>query len=215
MVLTCGIGSTFGIWLCPFSFDTFVALVCHQCTRSSPNNRSHGLPNRFDTVRNIDEQVNQCHWLITFRRCVLTGADLFTSYTLYSPVALLHRRITILDLLKTWVVSFFGNLAGMLFFTIVLVGYGGIFSSGYYETESINYAITKAVTPQWHQIFLRGIICNWLVALAVFLAVSSREIFSKILAIWFPVMCFVGIGTDHVSLVPYCQSPGMLTAWNR
>jgi formate/nitrite transporter FocA (FNT family) len=70
---------------------------------------------------------------------ILTGADLFTSYVLVSftpplslipstdsnqflTVALLHRRISVLDLLKTWVVSFFGNLAGMLFFMAVLTG---------------------------------------------------------------------------------------------
>ena len=40
----------------------------------------------------------------------------------YSIVALLHRRISILDLAKTWVVSFFANLGGMLFFVLVLVG---------------------------------------------------------------------------------------------
>jgi len=53
---------------------------------------------------------------------VLTGADLFTSYCMYSVVALLHRRCSVLDLLKTWVVSFFGNLAGALFFMAVLTG---------------------------------------------------------------------------------------------
>src|ERR1700710_1752147 len=53
---------------------------------------------------------------------VLTGADLFTSYCMYSVVALLHRRCSALDLLKTWVVSFFGNLAGALFFMAVLTG---------------------------------------------------------------------------------------------
>ena len=39
---------------------------------------------------------------------------------------------------------------------------------------------------------------NWLVCMAVFLAISSREVISKIVSIWFPVMCFVGLGTDHV-----------------
>jgi formate/nitrite transporter FocA (FNT family) len=34
--------------------------------------------------------------------------------------------------------------------------------------------------------------------MAVFLAISSREVISKIVSIWFPVMCFVGLGTDHV-----------------
>ncbi|PVH73906.1 hypothetical protein DL98DRAFT_605998 [Cadophora sp. DSE1049] len=89
---------------------------------------------------------------------MLTGADLFTSYCMYSVVGLLHRRCSFVDLLKTWVVSLFGNL----FFMDVLTG------------------------------------CNWLVCMAVFLAISAREVISKIVAIWFPVMCFVGLGTDHV-----------------
>lgn len=129
---------------------------------------------------------------------VLTGADLFTSYCMYSVVALLHRRCSVLDLVKTWVVSFFGNLAGALFFMAVLTGYGGTFETGAYRTEALAFAETKAVTPQWHQIFLKGILCNWLVCMAVFLAVSSREVISKIVSVWFPVMCFVGLGTDHV-----------------
>ena len=53
---------------------------------------------------------------------VLTGADLYTSYCMYSVVALLHRRCSFLDLLKTWFVSFFGNLVGALFFMAVLTG---------------------------------------------------------------------------------------------
>ncbi|TVY62743.1 putative formate transporter [Lachnellula suecica] len=129
---------------------------------------------------------------------MLTGADLFTSYVLFSTVALLHRRISVLDLLKTWFVSFFGNLAGMLFFMAVLTGYGGTFSTGGYHTETLAFATTKVVTPGWHQIFLRGILANWLVTMAVFLSISAREIISKIFAIWMPVMCFVGLGTDHV-----------------
>jgi hypothetical protein len=75
---------------------------------------------------------------------------------------------------------------------------GGTFSTGYYRTETINFATTKVVTPGWHQIFLRGILANWLVTMAVFLSISAREIISKIFAIWMPVMCFVGLGTDHV-----------------
>lgn len=93
---------------------------------------------------------------------------------------------------------------------------GGTFETGAYKEEALAFAKTKAVVPEWHQIFLKGILCkapilpiyvgtpadevigNWLVCMAVFLAISSREIISKIVAIWFPVMCFVGLGTDHV-----------------
>jgi formate/nitrite transporter FocA (FNT family) len=46
---------------------------------------------------------------------VLTGADLFTSNVMFMTTALLHRRVGIVDLLRNWFVSFFGNLAGSLF----------------------------------------------------------------------------------------------------
>jgi hypothetical protein len=48
------------------------------------------------------------------------------------------------------------------------------------------------------QIFLRAIGANWLVCMAVFLSISAREIASKIIAIWFPTACFVGLALDHV-----------------
>ncbi|KAG9229087.1 Formate/nitrite transporter-domain-containing protein [Amylocarpus encephaloides] len=132
---------------------------------------------------------------------VLTGADLFTSYCMYSTVSLLHRRISLLNLLKTWGISLMGNLIGALFVMGLLTGCkidGGIFDQGAFRDQALANAKIRAVVPRWHQIFLKGILCNWLVCLAVFLSISSREVFSKILSIWFPVMCFVGLGTDHV-----------------
>lgn len=54
------------------------------------------------------------------------------------------------------------------------------------------------MTPTWVQIFLRAIGANWLVCFAVFISISSREISSKILAIWWPTFTFVALGLDHV-----------------
>ena len=53
---------------------------------------------------------------------VLSGSDLFTSNVMFMTVAFLHRRITIVDLLKNWFISYFGNLAGMLFFMAIITG---------------------------------------------------------------------------------------------
>lgn len=57
---------------------------------------------------------------------VLSGADLFTSNVMFMSTAFLHRRVTIVDLMINWVVSFFGNLAGMLFFMAIITGCGYI-----------------------------------------------------------------------------------------
>ncbi|KAF1990482.1 hypothetical protein K402DRAFT_348643 [Aulographum hederae CBS 113979] len=130
---------------------------------------------------------------------VLSGADLFTSNVMFMTTALLHRRVSLLDLLKIWFISFFGNLAGTLFFVAIITGYGGVFEEApAYTTAAINLAVQKCVNPQWHQIFLRAIGANWLVCFAVFISISSREVSSKIMAIWWPTATFVALALDHV-----------------
>jgi formate/nitrite transporter FocA (FNT family) len=75
---------------------------------------------------------------------------------------------------------------------------GGVFSAAPYKDEAIAYAIKKQVTPEWHQIFLRGIGCNWLVCLAAMLALQAKDLASKVVAMWFPIFGFVALGFDHV-----------------
>lgn len=54
---------------------------------------------------------------------VLTGADLFTSNIMFMTTAFLHRRVSVKDVLISWAVSYTGNLAGMLFFMAIIIGY--------------------------------------------------------------------------------------------
>lgn len=130
---------------------------------------------------------------------VLSGADLFTSNIMFMTVAILHRRVTIIDVAKIWFISFFGNLAGTLFFVAIISGYGGVFEvTPAYTNAAINIAVQKCVNPAWHQIFLRAIGANYLVCCAVFISISSREIVSKIVAIWWPTATFVALALDHV-----------------
>ena len=53
------------------------------------------------------------------------------------------------------------------------------------------------VSITWDQVFLRGITCNWLVCLAVYLAFASDDIIGKIFGIWFPIMAFAALGFEH------------------
>ncbi|KAK5036864.1 hypothetical protein LTR13_005244 [Exophiala sideris] len=80
--------------------------------------------------------------------------------------------------------------------SIVLTG--ADLCTGSFMTEAIKFATSKQVTPEWHQIFLRGIGANWLVCLACYLGMSGREYFSKIVGIWWPTFAFVSLGFDHV-----------------
>jgi len=79
-----------------------------------------------------------------------------------------------------------------------LFKYSGIVSADPYLAFIRSAAVSKAITPQWHQIFLRGIGCNWLVCIAVWQAATAREVISKIFAIWIPIWIFVACSYDHV-----------------
>jgi len=85
-----------------------------------------------------------------------------------------------------------------LFFGAILVKYSGIISVEPYNDYVVAFALKKASEPEWHEIFLRGIACNWLVCIAVWQAAGARDTISKIFAIWIPIWIFVSCGYDHV-----------------
>lgn len=129
---------------------------------------------------------------------VLQGQELLTSNMMTFPMAVAKRAIPWWSLPLNWIIVFFGNLVGSLFFGAVLVHYSGIVSVEPYATYIKTFAVHKAGDPQWHEIFLRGIGCNWLVSVAIWQAAGARETISKIFAIWIPIWVFVACGFDHV-----------------
>ncbi|KAF8574117.1 putative formate/nitrite transporter [Ramaria rubella] len=129
---------------------------------------------------------------------VLGGQELLTSNMMIMPMAAFKRAIPWWSIPLNWFIVFFGNLVGSLFFGAILVKYSGIVSEAPYITYIRAAALTKAADPQWHQIFLRGIGCNWLVCVAVWQAASAKEVISKIFAIWIPIWVFVACSFDHV-----------------
>ncbi|KAJ4002154.1 Formate/nitrite transporter [Lentinula boryana] len=129
---------------------------------------------------------------------VLNGYELLTSNMMYFPMAVIKRAVPWWSLPVNWIIVTFGNLVGSLFFGAILVKYSGIVSTAPYNTYIVEFAMKKASEPEWHQIFLRGIGCNWLVCIAVWQAAGARDTISKILAIWIPIWVFVACSYDHV-----------------
>jgi formate/nitrite transporter len=129
---------------------------------------------------------------------VLQGYELLTSNMMIFPMAAIKRAIPWWSIPVNWIIVLFGNLAGSLFFAAILVHYTGIVSTEPYITYIKAFAIHKAGDPQWHQIFLRGIGCNWLVCVAVWQAAGAKDTISKIVSIWIPIWIFVACSYDHV-----------------
>ncbi|KAJ7072244.1 Formate/nitrite transporter [Mycena amicta] len=128
---------------------------------------------------------------------VLQGQELLTSNMMVFPMAVLKRAVPWWSLPLNWIIVTFGNLVGSLFFGAVLVKYSGVLSAAPYPAYVTSFAVKKAVDPEWHQIFLRGIGCNWLVCVAVWMAAGARESVSKIMVIWIPIWLFVACSFDH------------------
>ncbi|KAM6502201.1 Formate/nitrite transporter [Amanita muscaria] len=118
---------------------------------------------------------------------VLQGQELLTSNMMIFPMAVLKGAIPWWSLPLNWFIVFWGNLAGSLFVAEILVHYSGIVSTDPYLSTIQAFALHKAQDPNWYQIFLRGIGCNWLVCVAIWLAASASDTISKVYVIWLPI----------------------------
>ncbi len=135
---------------------------------------------------------------------VVGGAELLTGNMAMIPIAVLARRVTVGRMLFNWLWVTIGNLAGSVFVAYVLADKTGVLAKtgavsatqGYARLGAI--AMSKAVSETHLEQFLRAMGCNWLVCLAVWLALAATDVAGKILAILFPITAFVALGFDHV-----------------
>lgn len=143
----------------------------------------------------------------------LTNMELCTSNMFVMPFTALQRKISVLAMVKNLVVSYLANLCGCLFVAGFLAWWSDVFDT---DTAS-SYAVTQAqnrVNVQWSVNLLRGVGCNFFVALAFFLSIGAVEFVSKVYTIWIPVWAFVIAGYQH-SIANYFMVPiGMFYGTN-
>jgi formate/nitrite transporter len=144
---------------------------------------------------------------------VAAGAELFTGNALMLS-ALYERRITLLALLRNWVIVYAANFVGSLFVAYVIYRTGLLSASGgTLAGVTIKIAAGK-VGLAFFDAFLLGVFCNWLVCLAVWMAFATKSMAGKLLAIFFPIMLFVTSGFEHSVANMYYIPAGMFAAGN-
>jgi len=139
---------------------------------------------------------------------VIAGAELFTGNAATCIPAALSGRMTWRAVLRNWTLSYAGNFAGSLLVAYFLTYLTGLLLKDPWLPSIIGIAEGK-VSQGFLVLLLKGIGCNWLVCLAVWLAVSADDVAGKILAIWFPIMAFVAIGFEHSVANMYFIPAGM------
>jgi formate/nitrite transporter len=129
---------------------------------------------------------------------VVAGSELLTGNMALIPAAIMARRVNVVGLVKNFTPVLIGNLLGSLFVAYFLAVKTGVVTAEAPLARLSEIATLKAATESEWQIFLRAIGCNWLVCLAVWMALGADDIGGKVLAIFFPIMGFVAMGFDHV-----------------
>jgi formate/nitrite transporter len=144
---------------------------------------------------------------------VIAGAELFTGNNLI-VMAWADRRITGLELLRNWTLVYIGNFIGAVATAVFVVWSGTLgLGGGAVEQTALSIAREKVALP-FGEALVRGILCNALVCLAVWLSYASRQVSGKILAIVFPIMAFVALGFEHSVANFYFIPLGMMLDGN-
>jgi formate/nitrite transporter len=129
---------------------------------------------------------------------VVAGSELLTGNMALVPLAVMQRRIPVRRLFENFGWVTLGNVLGALFVAYFLAQQTGVITADAPLRRLTAIATLKGTTETEWQIFLRAVGCNWLVCLAVWMALGAEDVAGKVLAIYFPIMAFVALGFDHV-----------------
>ena len=145
---------------------------------------------------------------VGFIMLYLMKFDLLTGVFTLVPLALLDKRpgVTVGQVFRNWGLVFIGNFAGAIttaFMMSFILTYGYTIDGGAIaaKVSTIGESRTLGYKEQgangWFTIFIRGMLCNWMVSMGVVGAMISTSATSKMLAMWMPVMLFFFMGFEH------------------
>jgi formate transporter len=142
---------------------------------------------------------------------VVAGAELFTGNNLL-VMAWADRKITTFELLRNWILVYAANAVGAIGLAIIVVlSRHGEMNGGDVGLAYVKIAAAKTALT-FQEAFLKGILCNLLVCLAVWLSLAGRSVTDKVLAIVFPISAFVAAGFEHSVANMYLIPVGILVA---
>jgi formate transporter len=162
---------------------------------------------------------------VGFCMLYLLGFDLLTGVFVLTPLALIDKRpgVTVKGVLRNWGLVFLGNFAGA--FTVALL-MAIVFTNGFQtapskvgemigvigESRTLGYA--KYGAAGMLTLFVRGMLCNWMVSTGVVGAMISTTVSGKVIAMWMPIMLFFGMAFEHSVVNMFLFPSGLLMGGN-
>lgn len=144
---------------------------------------------------------------------VMVGGELFTGNNLVMVIGVYDKRISMGQMGKVWLVSYIGNFVGCAVLALIFVGAGASGTADYFAAIIGN---KLSIPPT--EMFLRAILCNFLVCLAVLCGIKMKSETGKILMVVFCISSFVVGGFEHcianmgIFVTAYCLVPGLSVA---
>ncbi|RWX36699.1 formate/nitrite transporter family protein [Rhizobium leguminosarum] len=127
---------------------------------------------------------------------IFAGSELFTGTAMYMPLAVLSRRATFSQLLGVWATTWLGNLVGAVTLAALFKATGGGVLLGDGREHFVAAVGTKISAPG-SELFFKGVLCNWLVCLAIWMCNRTSDASAKIFLIFWPITIFVSAGFEH------------------
>lgn len=144
---------------------------------------------------------------------VLLGTELFTGNALMVS-AVIARKITVIQLLRNWVIVYVGNFCGAVLMAWLMATFGQLdIGGGALAVYTAKVAAAKSALP-WGNAFVLGIFCNLMVCIAIYLGNTAHDTAGKIFGIFFPIFGFVVAGFEHCVANMYYIPAGIFAAMN-
>lgn len=144
---------------------------------------------------------------------ILAGGELFTGNSLMVAAAV-DKKITWDGMLRNWVVVYIGNFVGAVLIAFLMYQ-SGLFGSGADLLGGMTVKIAAGKCGlSFAKAFILGILCNWLVCLAVWMCTGADSTIGKIFSIFFPIWVFVTSGFEHSIANMYYIPAGLFAKAN-
>ena len=127
---------------------------------------------------------------------IFAGSDLFTGHTMFMTIGWLRQRADLRELGACWTVSWLGNLAGSAVLAALFVAGGGGLALAGKAPLMVSVAAAKMNAPAL-ALVARGILCNWLVCLAIWTSARMTSDTAKCIVIFWCLYAFIASGYEH------------------
>ncbi len=159
----------------------------------------------------IAKLVTACVFPAGLTMVLLAGSELFTGNCLFlMPV--LSREAKVGAMVKSWILVYIGNFIGAAVVAVLVVCshtpdlFGGALAQSIVSTAAAKASLS------FGDAFIRGILCNFLVCIAVWIAFAADSVGGKIAGLYLPILVFVVCGFEHSVANMYYLTAGLLTS---